>query len=406
MLGNREEVLEVIIDPRTLLHYNISAEEIFATLSRNNQLVPAGSIDSGVGRFSVSVPGLIENAEDIYNLPIRQEADAVVRLSDVAEIRRGFKDPDTYARFNGTPTISIEVIKRIGANVVDTTSDIRAATEEVTAAWPDNIKINYSFDISSFIFEMIGTLQTSITNAILLVMILVIAALGFRSAMMVGLAIPTSFLLGFLIIDLMGMTVNQMIMFGLVLSVGILVDGAIVVVEYADRKMAEGLNRKEAYAMAADRMLWPIIASTSTTLAAFAPMLLWPGVTGRFMSYLPLTVIIVLSASLLTAMVFLPVVGGLIGRSEQRGDKLLTSLSAENELDIVSAPGMTGKYLRLLERCIRHPIISVSSALAILLSLYYSTTHLAMASNFSLTDRTHPGKYFHQGTWQSVGRRD
>ena len=369
MLGNREEVLEVIIDPRTLLHYKISAEEIFATLSRNNRLVPAGSIDSGVGRFSVSVPGLIENAEDIYNLPIRQEADAVVRLSDVAEIRRGFKDPDSYARFNGTPTISIEVTKRIGANVVDTTRNIRAATQEVTADWPENIKVDFSFDISSFIFEMIGTLQTSITNAILLVMILVISALGLRSAMMVGLAIPTSFLLGFLIIDLMGMTVNQMIMFGLVLSVGILVDGAIVVVEYADRKMAEGLNRKEAYAMAADRMLWPIIASTSTTLAAFAPMLLWPGVTGRFMSYLPLTVIIVLSASLLTAMVFLPVVGGLIGRSEQRGDKLLTSLSAENELDIAAAPGMTGKYLRLLDRCIRHPIISVSSALAILLGV-------------------------------------
>ena len=366
LLGNREEVLEVIINPRTLQHYNISAEEIFATLLRNNQLVPAGNIDSGVGRFSVSVPGLIENAEDIYNLPIRQQADAVVRLSDVAEIRRAFKDPDTYARFNGKPTISIEVTKRIGANVVSTTRNIRTATEEATADWPENIKVDFSFDISSFIFEMIGTLEISITNAILLVMILVISALGFRSALMVGLAIPTSFLLGFLIIDLMGMTVNQMIMFGLVLSVGILVDGAIVVVEYADRKMAEGLDRKEAYAMAADRMFWPIIASTSTTLAAFAPMLLWPGVTGRFMSYLPLTVIIVLSASLLTAMVFLPVVGGLIGRSEQRGDALLTSLSAENELDIESAPGMTGKYLRLLDKCIRHPFISIASALGIL----------------------------------------
>ena len=366
LLGNREEVLEVIINPRTLQHYNISAEEIFATLSRNNQLVPAGDIDSGVGRFSVSVPGLIENAEDIYNLPIRQQADAVVRLSDVAEIRRAFKDPDTYARFNGKPTISIEVTKRIGANVVSTTRNIRTATEEATADWPENIKVDFSFDISSFIFEMIGTLEISITNAILLVMILVISALGFRSALMVGLAIPTSFLLGFLIIDLMGMTVNQMIMFGLVLSVGILVDGAIVVVEYADRKMAEGLDRKEAYAMAADRMFWPIIASTSTTLAAFAPMLLWPGVTGRFMSYLPLTVIVVLSASLLTAMVFLPVVGGLIGRSEQRGDALLTSLSAENELDIESAPGMTGKYLRLLDKCIRHPFISIASALGIL----------------------------------------
>ena len=172
LLGNREEVLEVIINPRTLLHYNISAEEIFATLSRNNQLVPAGSLDSGVGRFSVSVPGLIETAEDIYNLPIRQQAGAVARLSDAAEVRRGFKDADTYARFNGNPTISIEVVKRIGANVVNTTLDIRAATEAVTASWPDAIKVDYSFDISSFIFEMIGTLEISITNAILLVMIL------------------------------------------------------------------------------------------------------------------------------------------------------------------------------------------------------------------------------------------
>ena len=223
--------------------------------------------------------------------------------------------------------------------------------------------------------------------------------------MMVGLAIPTSFLLGFLIIDLMGMTVNQMIMFGLVLSVGILVDGAIVVVEYADRKMAEGLNRKEAYAMAADRMLWPIIASTSTTLAAFAPMLLWPGVTGRFMSYLPLTVIIVLSASLLTAMVFLPVVGGLIGRSEQRGDKLLTSLSAENELDIGTAPGMTGKYLRLLKDVFATRLFPSHRRwqFFIVILLY---DRFGSGVEFFTDDRTHSGQYFYQGARQSVGRRD
>ena len=121
---------------------------------------------------------------------------------------------------------------------------------------------------------MIGSLETSISNAIMLVMILVIAALGLRSALLVGLSIPTSFLVGFLIVDMMGMTLNMMIMFGFILSVGILVDGAIVVVEYADRKMAEGVGRREAYAMASSRMFWPILSSTATTLAAFGPMLL------------------------------------------------------------------------------------------------------------------------------------
>ena len=369
LLGDREEVLEVIIRPSTLEHYNISVEEIFNSLSRNNKLVPAGNLDSGIGRFAISVPGLIEQAEDLKELPIRQQGDAVVRLSDIAEIRRSFKDANTYARFNGSQTISIEVVKRIGANVVLTTQEVREKTKEVTETWPDQIKIDFSFDISNFIFEMISTLQISITNAILLVMILVIAALGFRSALMVGLAIPTSFLLGFLIIDLLGMTVNQMIMFGLVLSVGILVDGAIVVVEYADRKMAEGLDRQSAYAMAADRMLWPILTSTSTTLAAFAPMLFWPGVSGKFMSYLPLTVIIVLSASLLTALFFLPVVGGLFGSSEQRGDPLLASLAADRELDIASAPGFTGKYLRLLDNCIKRPLITLTTVGVVLLGV-------------------------------------
>ena len=348
LIGHREEVLEVIIDPRAMENYNITAEELYATLSRNNQLVPAGNMDNGSGRFSLSVPGLIESESDISALAIKTQGDAVVRLSDIADIRRSFKDPDIFARYNGTPTISIEVTKRLGANVVDTTREVREISQAFVADWPENISIDFSSDISSFIFEMLGSLEISITNAILLVMILVIAALGLRSALLVGLSIPTSFLIGFLIVNLLGMTLNMMIMFGFLLAVGILVDGAIVVVEFADRKMAEGLDRQKAYALAASRMFWPILSSTGTTLAAFAPMLFWPGVSGKFMSFLPITVIILLSASLLTAMVFLPVIGGLIGKSEQEGDELLTSLAAENDIDVATTPGLTGKYLRFL----------------------------------------------------------
>lgn len=369
LIGHREEVLEVIIDPRAMENYNITAEELYATLSRNNQLVPAGNMDNGSGRFSLSVPGLIESESDIYALAIKTQGDAVVRLSDIADIRRSFKDPDIFARYNGTPTISIEVTKRLGANVVDTTREVREISQAFVADWPENISIDFSSDISSFIFEMLGSLEISITNAILLVMILVIAALGLRSALLVGLSIPTSFLIGFLIVNLLGMTLNMMIMFGFLLAVGILVDGAIVVVEFADRKMAEGLDRQKAYALAASRMFWPILSSTGTTLAAFAPMLFWPGVSGKFMSFLPITVIILLSASLLTAMVFLPVIGGLIGKSEQEGDELLTSLAAENDIDVVTTPGLTGKYLRFLERCIRWPLTTISIAAFILVGV-------------------------------------
>lgn len=366
LIGHREEVLEIIIDPRAMENYNITAGELYSVLARNNQLVPAGAIDSGQGRFSLSVPGLIENTQDIQQIPIKTHGDAVVRLSDVADIRRSFKDQNIYARFNGEPTISIEVVKRLGANIVQTTQQVRDLSKDFTQDWPENIEVNFSSDISNFIFEMLGSLEISISNAILLVMILVIAALGLRSALLVGLSIPTSFLVGFLIVDLLGYTLNMMIMFGFILSVGILVDGAIVVVEYADRKMAEGLNRREAYAMASSRMFWPILSSTGTTLAAFGPMLFWPGVSGKFMSYLPITVIILLTASLVTAMVFLPVVGGLVGKSEQEGDELLTSLAGDKRISVRDMKGMTGRYLRFLKTCINWPLTTIGVAVAML----------------------------------------
>ena len=177
LIGHREEVLEVVIDPRAMENYNITAGELYNTLARNNQLVPAGSITSEGGNFALSVPGLIENASDVSQLPIKTQGDAVVRLADIADIRRSFKDRSVAARFNGEPTISIEVTKRLGANIVDTTYKVREVAEAYTQDWPENITVDFSSDISSFIFEMLGSLEISISNAILLVMILVIGLL-------------------------------------------------------------------------------------------------------------------------------------------------------------------------------------------------------------------------------------
>ncbi|MEM7301624.1 MAG: efflux RND transporter permease subunit [Pseudomonadota bacterium] len=312
--GNRDEILEVILDLTKLESYDITQTELLNALSQNNQLVPAGFIDDGQGRFNVKVPGLVESARDVYSIPIKQNGEGVVTLGDVAEIRRTFKDPSNFTRVNGEPAIAIEVVKRIGTNIIENNKSVREVVAKFAKDWPDTIKINFLLDQSNFINEVQNSLQASIMTAIALVMIVVVAALGLRSGLLVGISIPVSFMVGFLILASVGMTVNMMVMFGMVLTVGMLVDGAIVVTEYADRKISEGMPPTQAYERAASLMFWPVVSSTATTLAAFLPLLLWPGVPGEFMSYLPIMVIIVLSASLMTALVFLPTAGAQVGR--------------------------------------------------------------------------------------------
>ncbi len=314
LVGHREEMLEVTIDLARLEAYGITQSELINALQLNNALVPAGVFDNGSGRFNVKVPGLVEEARDVFSITLRESDDGLVLLGDVAEVRRTFQDPVSYTRVNGEPAIAVEVVKRLGTNIVENNVQVREIVDQVSVDWPESVHVDFLVDQSSFIDEVQGSLQASIVTAILLVMTVVLFALGLKSALLVGLAIPTSFMLGFLILSLTGLTVNMMVMFGLVLTVGLLVDGAIVVVEYADRKVAEGAEPNEAFKRAAKLMFWPIVSSTATTLAAFLPMIFWPGVTGEFMSYLPIMVIIVLSSALVTAMVFLPVTGALVGR--------------------------------------------------------------------------------------------
>ncbi|VAW17940.1 RND efflux system, inner membrane transporter [hydrothermal vent metagenome] len=376
LVGHREELLEVNINLSALESYNITQPELIRAVTQNNRLVPAGALDTGAGRFNVKVPGLFETAGDVFELPVKVDGDAVVRLGDLATISRTFKDATGFSRFNGEPTIAIQVVKRIGTNIVSNNEAVRQAVAEFTADWPDAIEVGFTLDQSEFIFEVLGSLQSAILTAIALVMIIVVAALGMRSALLVGIAIPTSFMIGFLLVGLLGMTVNMMVMFGLVLTVGMLVDGTIVIVEYADRKMAEGLEKRTAYTLAAQRMFWPVVSSTATTLAAFLPMLMWPGTSGEFMSYLPVMVVIVLSASLVTAMIFLPVLGGIFGRTVATAQETDTArkLSGTAKFDYREIPGLTGIYVRFLAVVIRHP-----AKLLVLALILFSTIIMAFA---------------------------
>ncbi|WP_171173168.1 efflux RND transporter permease subunit [Ruegeria sp. HKCCD8929] len=324
--GNRDEMLEVVIDPLRLEAYNVTAAELITVVQNNNQLIAAGEVETAQGTFSVKIPSSFKTARDVYELPIKVNGDRVVTLGELAQINYTFEDREGSARFNGENTVALQVVKRKGYNLIDTVELIKATVAEAQDSWPAELQsavlVDTSNDQSRIVDSMVRQLEGSVLTAIALVMIVVLGALGSRAALLVGFAIPTSFLLCFVLLALMGISISNIVMFGLILAVGMLVDGAIVVVEYADKRIKDGIGPMHAYVEAAQRMFWPIVSSTATTLCAFLPMLFWPGVPGEFMGMLPVTLIFVLSASLVVALIYLPVMGGVSGRMSRILDRI------------------------------------------------------------------------------------
>lgn len=353
MVGNREELLEAEIDPGKLETYGIPNSAIVSTVMNNNRLIPAGQVDTGQGSFSVKVPGLIENAEDLFNLPLASTDLGVLTVADIAKVRRTFKDATRYSYSNGSASISLNVNKRKGANLVESMEQIDAVVERIRPTLPPSVTLSYINNTAPLVLEQNLGLQGNMATAMVLVLIVVIASVGVRSGLIVTLAVPFSFFFAFIIISLLGFTYNFMVIFGLLLGLGMLIDGAIVMVEHADRKMAEGLNSLEAYRAAVDRMFWPIMASTATTLAAFLPIMFWPGVAGQFMSYLPITVFAVLIGSLFYALLFAPTIGALIGQGSAAAKAFA---KGGNDDGRVVATGITRLYEKSLKVAVKLPI--------------------------------------------------
>nr|WP_207148720.1 efflux RND transporter permease subunit [Lamprobacter modestohalophilus] len=369
--GDREALMEVIVDPAIMQTYGVDYGTLFELISSNNRLVAAGAIDTGAGRLVLKVPGVVETLDDMLSMPVKTAADRVVTFGDVASVRRAFKDPEGFARVGGQPAVTLEIKKRVGANIIETIAAVREIVEREREHWPASLQVAYMQDKSDEIREMLGDLQNNVLSAILLVMIVILAALGARSALLVGIAIPGSFLTTILVLNSLGFTINIVVLFSLILVVGMLVDGAIVVTELADRRLAAGQAPLAAYAGAAKRMSWPVAASTLTTLAVFFPLLFWPGLVGEFMKYLPITVIIALSASLTMALIFVPVLGSAISRrgvqpsQRKTGDGLATRT-----------------YLRLLEPLLRHPAMTLGVALLALIGSYAAYSQFGKGVEF------------------------
>jgi len=313
--GARDEAVEITAEPMLMKSYGISIDQLISVTQSSNSLIAAGALESATGRFAVKVPGLIERPQDMLQIPIASTAGATISLGDIATVRPTFKDATSVTRVNGRSAMAIEVSKRTGANLIETVDGVKAMVAQIEKTWPEGVTVGFTQDKSKVIRQMLADLQNSVATGVLLVAVIILFALGFRASLFIGIAIPASFLAGVLGLQLAGLTINIVVLFSLILAVGMLVDDAIIVSEYAERRMSEGMPPKEAYAQAASRMAGPVIAATATRVAAFSPLLFWPGIVGQFMMYMPITLIATLSASLAAGLFFTPTLGALLGRA-------------------------------------------------------------------------------------------
>ena len=349
--GVPEELLEVEVSQAKLESLGVSLTEIYSAVRNNNVLIPAGFQDTGSGKFAVEIPSIFETRQDVFDLPIKSDGNKVVKMGDVADIKRTFKDPSSFSRINGFDAISLSISKRVGFNELDIAQAVQAEVEKIREDFPDDLIIQPGLDTTKFAGDMVSELEGNIITAVILVMVLVVATLGLRNGLIVGIAIPFSFLVGFGILHFfIGYEFNFLVMFGMLLGLGMLIDGGIVIVEYADKLIDKGLSRKEAYTNAAERMFTPVFASVLTTLAAFSPLMIWPGISGKFMRYLPVTVFVILAASLAYALIFAPVIGSLLGRRKKAND-------TNNDSD--DTP-LKKSYRKAINFAVKNPVESVA----------------------------------------------
>jgi multidrug efflux pump subunit AcrB len=306
--GLSEKEVRVEINNFALEARQLSFNDIADALRSQNTTVSAGDIRLGDMNRSVKVSGEFKDMQDIENVIIKNEGQDIVYLRDVATVTFAEKEKESYAREFKNPVVSLDVIKRGGENLLEASDAIKTAIDDAKKDFlPSNLTLTITNDQTGFTRMQVSDLENNIFFGIVLVVFVIMFWLGLRNALFVGVAIPLTMLLSFSILSLMGVTLNLMVLFALILALGMFVDNSIVVVENINRLMSEGHSKMEAAKLGVGEVAWAIIISTLTNVVAYLPLGVWPGIMGQFMGYLPLTVIVVLFASLVVALVINPV---------------------------------------------------------------------------------------------------
>jgi multidrug efflux pump subunit AcrB len=365
--GGLEREIRVEPYPDKLAYYGLSILGLQKVIAEENRNVSGGTIRMGDGRFQLRVPGEFQSPQEIYGLVVGLHNGRPVYLKDAARVVDGFKDEEGRSRLNGREAVNIQVKKRAGENILRITEQIDRLIEERMPTWPQGTEVSKLMDQAKDIRSMVADLENNIITGLILVVVVLFFVMGVRNAVLVSLAIPFSMLLSFIILQALGITLNMVVLFSLTLALGMLVDNAIVIVENIFRYMEQGVPRLQAAMKGTGEVAQPVTASTVTTVAAFFPLLFWPGIMGEFMAYLPMTVIITLSSSLFVAMVINPALAAMFlrlppGHRFARVKVTAEEIEKAGEAPITIRGGTLKAYRRLLESALNHRLAVIAMA--------------------------------------------
>ena len=313
VLGALEREIRLEVDHDRFTAYGLTVAELLSLVPSEHVNVSAGSLETPGTKFNVRVPAEFTDPDELEHLIIAVKDGRPVYLSDIGLVRDTFKDRDSYSRLDGVASITLSVQKRVGADIVPITVAITKILEEARRRVPEGVDFQVTLDQSEDIHNMVRDLENNILSGLVLVIVVLLLFLGLRTSAIVAFAIPMSMLLSFTVIQTLGYTLNMVVLFGLIMALGMLVDNAVVIIENVYRHRQAGFGRIEAAKLGAREVAWPVITSTATTIAAFSPMLFWPDIMGEFMKYLPITLIITLSCSLFVALVISPTICSVFG---------------------------------------------------------------------------------------------
>jgi len=358
--GGLEREIHVEFDLDRVGAYNVPFSSIISSVTRGNVNMPGGSMDIGEGKYLVRVPEDFKHPSEIFSIVAFVRDGKPVYLRDVATINDAHKDALTRSRINGSKSVTIAVSKRSGENIVRVTDEVKRIVAQMRPQLPRTLQIDLTADMSNDVRLMVADLENNIISGLLLVLAVIFIFIGGQSAVFVAMAIPYSMFITFTLLTGFNVTLNMVVLFSLILALGMLVDNGIVIVENIYRHMQQGKPRQEAARVGADQVAWPVITSTLTTLGAFSPMMFWPGIMGEFMGYLPMTLIMALSASLFVALVINPVLSARYQR--------VKAAPAKKKNPTAKEPLLKRIYLFLLQWCLRHRWVVVLTSILLLVS--------------------------------------
>ncbi len=358
VIGDRKDLLEIFTNPGALLRHKISGDELISIVDGGNRLISGGFLENSKFSGSINVDSVLQTVEDVKNMPILARDLDILRIKDIGYVNKSFIEMQSIARVNGKPAVVLEISKRYGTNIINTIESVKSVVESMKDVIQPGINIDFMRDQSDNIKESLSDLGNNVLFAVILVLIVVMSQIGKKQGFIVGMSVPISFFIGVMMIGSLGYTMNIVVLFALILASGMIVDASVIVAEYADRLIISGEKPGIAYAKAASRMSIPVLSATIGIIIVYLPLLFWPGIIGQFMKFIPITIIWVLLASIISALVFIPILGSFFKKNEQNAEqhaKLKEFLEVSESGNLQTLQGFYGFYLRLLNKALDHP---------------------------------------------------